>query len=87
MGTMAVMMPLAMPMATTMGMSVALVSAAVFGGSIFGDHASPISDTTIMSCTTTGCDVMDHIKTQLPYVLSYAGLALICYLVAGFISM
>ncbi len=87
MGTMAVMMPLAMPMATTMGMSVALVSAAVFGGSIFGDHASPISDTTIMSCTTTGCDVMDHIKTQLPYVLSYGGLALIGYLIAGFIEI
>jgi len=87
MGTMAVMMPLAMPMTTTMGMSVALVSAAVFGGSIFGDHASPISDTTIMSCTTTGCDVMDHIKTQLPYVLSYAGMALVCYLVVGFVSM
>lgn len=84
MGTMAVMMPVAMPMALTMDMSVALISATVFGGSIFGDHASPISDTTIMSCTTTGCDVMDHIRTQLPYVVSYAALALLGYLILGF---
>ncbi|HAE86479.1 TPA: sodium:solute symporter [Candidatus Marinimicrobia bacterium] len=84
MGTMAVMMPVAMPMALTMDMSVALISASVFGGSIFGDHASPISDTTIMSCTTTGCDVMDHIRTQLPYVVSYAALALLGYLILGF---
>jgi Na+/H+ antiporter NhaC len=86
MGTMAVMMPLAMPMASGMGMSIPLVCAAVFGGSIFGDHASPISDTTIMSCTTTGCDVMDHIKTQLPYALSYAALALAGYVILGFIG-
>lgn len=84
MGTMAVMMPLAVPMALEMGISIPLISATVFGGSIFGDHASPISDTTIMSCTTTGCDVMDHIRTQLPYVMSYAVLALLGYLILGF---
>jgi tetracycline resistance efflux pump len=86
MGTMAVVMPLAMPLALTLGVSPALAAAAVFGGSIFGDHGSPISDTTIMSCSTTGCDVMDHIKTQLPYVLLFAIFATVFYLLAGFFS-
>ncbi len=85
MGTMAVMMPIAMPMAMTMGSSIPLVASAVFGGGIFGDHASPISDTTIMSCTTSGCDVMDHIRTQLPYALVFAGITIILYIIAGFI--
>lgn len=85
MGTMAVMMPLAMPMAFTMGTSIPLVASAVFGGSIFGDHASPISDTTIMSCSTSGCDVMDHIRSQLPYTLVFAGISIILYIVAGII--
>ncbi|MGI6424471.1 MAG: Na+/H+ antiporter NhaC family protein [Tepidanaerobacteraceae bacterium] len=85
MGTHAVMMPLAMPMAIAMGVNIPLVAAAVFGGGIFGDHASPISDTTAMSCATTGCDVMDHIKTQLPYVLVFAVIATILYVITGFI--
>ncbi len=85
MGTMAVMMSLAMPMAMTMGSNIPLVVSAVFGGSIFGDHASPISDTTIMSCTTSGCDVMDHIKTQIPYALTFAGITIVLYVIVGFI--
>lgn len=54
MGTMAIMSVIALPMAINMGMDVPLVAGALFGGSIFGDHVSPISDTTIMSCATTG---------------------------------
>jgi Na+/H+ antiporter NhaC len=85
MGTHAVMMPLALPVAIAMGVSLPMVAAAVFGGGIFGDHTSPISDTTAMSCATTGCDVMAHIKTQLPYALSFAAVSVILYLVVGFI--
>lgn len=85
MGTMAVMMPLAMPMASTMGTNITLVASAVFGGSIFGDHCSPISDTTIMSCTTSGCDVMDHINSQMPYALVCAGISIVLYIIAGII--
>ena len=66
MGTMAIMAVIALPMAYSMGNSIPLVAGAMFGGSIFGDHASPISDTTIMTCSTTGCDIIDHIKTQFP---------------------
>ena len=51
---------------------------AVLGGSVFGDQCSPISDTTILSSMFTGCDLMDHVKTQLPLALSAAGLAALC---------
>jgi len=84
MGSMAVMMPLAMPIAMSMGIHIPLTAAAVFGGSIFGDHASPISDTTVLACVATGCDVMDHVRTQLPYAAIFGLIAFVMYLVAGF---
>lgn len=85
MGTMAIMSVICLPMAISMGMSIPLVAGAVFGGAIFGDHASPISDTTIMSCATTGCDIIDHVKTQMPYVLIFAAISLVLYVVLGFV--
>ena len=85
MGTMAIMAVIALPMAYSMGNSIPLVAGAMFGGSIFGDHASPISDTTIMTCSTTGCDIIDHIKTQFPYVCSLAVISFILYVIAGFV--
>mgnify|MGYP000323457990 FL=1 len=85
MGTMAIMATIALPMAINMGVSVPLVAGAMFGGSIFGDHGSPISDTTIMSCATTGCNIIDHVKTQMPYVLCFAGASMILYVIFGFI--
>lgn len=85
MGTMAIMAVIALPMAYSMGINIPLVAGAMFGGSIFGDHASPISDTTIMTCSTTGCDIIDHIKTQLPYVCSIAVISFVLYLVLGFV--
>ncbi len=85
MGTMAIMAVLALPMAINMDVNIPLTAGALFGGSIFGDHASPVSDTTIMSCASTGCDIMDHIKTQMPYVLCFAGISLVLYIILGFI--
>lgn len=85
MGTMAIMSVICLPMAISMGISIPLVAGAVFGGSIFGDHSSPISDTTIMSCATTGCDIIDHVKTQMPYVLIFAAISLVLYGVLGFV--
>ena len=85
MGTMAIMATIALPMAINMGVSVPLVAGAMFGGSIFGDHGSPISDTTIMSCATTGCNIIDHVKTQMPYVCCFAGASMILYVIFGFI--
>ncbi len=85
MGTMAIMAVIALPMAYDMGTSIPLVAGAMFGGSIFGDHASPISDTTIMSCATTGCDINDHVKTQMPYCAIIAAVSFVLYVVLGFI--
>lgn len=78
-GTMGIMMPLAIPVALVMGeQDLVLVSAvvgAVFSGAVFGDHASPLSDTTIVSAVACGVDPMDHVRTQLPYALIAAGVA------------
>jgi Na+/H+ antiporter NhaC len=48
---------------------------AILGGAVFGDHCSPISDTTILSSMASSCDHVDHVRTQLPYALLGAGLA------------
>ncbi len=85
MGTMAIMSSIALPVAIGTGCSIPLVAGAMFGGSIFGDHTSPISDTTIMSCSTTGCDIIDHVKTQMPYCIGIAGISIVLYLVLGFV--
>lgn len=85
MGTMAIMSVIALPMAFDMGISIPLVAGAMFGGSIFGDHCSPISDTTIMTCATTGCDIIDHVKTQMPYCIAMAVASFVLYVVFGFV--
>jgi len=76
-GSMAILMPLAIPLAHSLGAPMVPSIAAVLTGSIFGDHSSPLSDTTIMSSMASASDHMDHVKTQLPYALFGAGLALI----------
>ncbi len=72
-GTMAILTPLAVPLAlatATGGVSILAASvAAILGGAVFGDHCSPISDTTILSSMASGCDHVDHVRTQLPYAL------------------
>ncbi len=54
--------------------------AAVFSGGIFGDHCSPISDTTIMSSMFSGADHIDHVNTQIPYAITAAGIRIILYI-------
>lgn len=61
----------------------AIAVGAVLSGGLFGDHCSPISDTTILSSTGAECDLVEHVKTQLPYALVNGVIAFICYLVAG----
>jgi len=53
------------------------------GGSVFGDQCSPISDTTVLSSLACGCDLMDHVITQLPSALAAAGIAILAYTVIG----
>ena len=57
---------------------------ATLAGSVFGDHCSPISDTTILSSAGSGCNHVEHVSTQLGYALLVAACCLIGYLVAGF---
>ncbi|MEX2532199.1 MAG: Na+/H+ antiporter NhaC family protein [Gemmatimonadota bacterium] len=74
-GTYAVVFPLAMPLAFAINpdpVYVSLAFGAVLGGAVFGDQCSPISDTTILASLACGCDVMDHVLTQLPLALATA---------------
>jgi Na+/H+ antiporter NhaC len=65
------------------GVPLPLAVAAVIGGGVFGDHCSPISDTTIIASLASGCDHMEHVRTQLPYALFGGVAATALYLVAG----
>ena len=80
-GTFAIMIPIAVPLAQNMGLSLPVMVSAVMGGGVFGDHCSPVSDTTIIASMATACDHIDHVDTQLPYALTAAGLAIIFYLI------
>ena len=80
-GTMAILIPTAIPIAfaldgETYGLTTMISLGAVLDGAIFGDHCSPISDTTIISSVSSNCDLMQHVRTQLPYSLAVAGLAI-----------
>ncbi len=86
-GTFAIMIAIAVPMAQSMDAPILMTIAASLGGGIFGDHCSPISDTTILSSMASACDHIDHVKTQLPYALFAGILAAVFYLVGGFLSV
>jgi Na+/H+ antiporter NhaC len=87
-GTMAILLPLVIPITAALGGAGGFESgthytlllgtiSSVLAGSIFGDHCSPISDTTILSSTASACDHVDHVRTQLPYALLVAGVGIV----------
>ncbi|MHC9035620.1 Na+/H+ antiporter NhaC family protein [Cobetia marina] len=83
-GTFGIMLPIAGDMAAATELAMMLpMMGAVLAGSVFGDHCSPISDTTILSSTGASCHHIDHVMTQLPYALLGAAISLIAYLVMG----
>jgi tetracycline resistance efflux pump len=84
-GTFAIMIPIAVPIATTLGLPVPLLLGAAISGAIFGDHASPISDTTVLASMASATDHIDHVRTQLPYALLAAAIAAVGFLVIGLI--
>jgi len=86
-GTFSIMMPIGLALGASMGLDIPLVIAAVISGGIFGDHASPISDTTIISSMAAGCDHVEHVRTQLPYALMGGVLAGVGFLVAGWMMV
>lgn len=82
-GTMAILLPIVIPLTVSLGGAAVVpggadanilfaAMAAVLSGAIFGDHCSPISDTTVLSSMASGCDHVDHVRTQLPYALTVA---------------
>ena len=86
-GTMGILMPLAIPLASAVGMHSGLEGdalhaymivniSAVLTGAIFGDHCSPISDTTILSSMGAGCNHIDHVQTQMPYALAVCAISI-----------
>ena len=93
-GTFAIMIPITMPIAVGLGQaqglefaallnSTLICTSAVLGGAVFGDHASPISDSTILSSTGASCPHLEHVATQLPYALTAAVCSGIGFLVGG----
>lgn len=84
-GTFGIMLPIAGDLAAASEMQLMLpMLAAVLAGAVFGDHCSPISDTTILSSTGARCDHIDHVTTQLPYAIGVACVAAVGFLVLGF---
>ncbi len=82
-GTFAIMVPIGVPMVDPLGLSLPLVLGAILSGGIFGDHCSPISDTTIVSSLASACDHITHVRTQLPYALLAGGAAIALFLAFG----
>ena len=91
-GTYAITIPIAIPLAFgfsggELSSLVLATLAAVAGGGVFGDHCSPLSDTSILASTGAASDHIDHVKTQLPYALALGGLSTIIYLVLGVVTL
>ena len=85
-GTYAIMIPLSLPAAVAVGAPLDVCIGAILSGGLFGDHCSPISETTILAATGAGCDQFEHFQTQLPYALSNGALCIAGFLVAGTLS-
>jgi len=86
-GTFAILIPIGVPLIQALGLPPSLVIAAILGGGIFGDHCSPISDTTCVSAIASGCDLLEHVKTQMPYALFGGAITLVAYIIASIIMI
>lgn len=82
-GVWSIMMPIAIPIAAAFDINIGLMIGAVLSGGVFGDHVSPISDTTILASTAAGADHIQHVRTQMPYALLVATSSVIGFLTAG----
>ncbi len=82
-GTFGVLVPIAVTILGGSGTLALLTVSATLGGAVFGDHISPISDTTILASAGAQCDHVDHVNTQIPYASLVAGISVVTYLIAG----
>ena len=85
-GTFAIMLPLVIPTAFAIDAALLVSIGAVLSGGLFGDHCSPISETTILSATGASCRQYDHFKTQLPYALMNGSIAMVAFAVGGWLA-
>lgn len=85
-GTFSIMIPIAVPLAVAMDVDVTLAIGAVISGGVFGDHCSPISDTTIISSMAARCDHIEHVRTQLPYALIAGAISLVLFTFFGMVG-
>jgi Na+/H+ antiporter NhaC len=84
-GTFGILIPITITVCTQVAPYLSITSlAAVMGGAVFGDHCSPISDSTILSSTGAGCNHIDHVATQIPYAVTVAACCFVGYIIAGF---
>lgn len=81
-GTYAILMPIGLPMAVAMNLSLPLIIAAIISGGLFGDHCSPISDTTIMASMGAASDHIDHFRTQMPYAITVGLICIVLFLLS-----
>ena len=86
-GTFAIMIPIALQIALELDSQASLFLAAVLSGSVFGDHSSPISDTTVVASLASGSNHIEHVRTQLPYALICGLLASVGFLVIGWVIL
>ena len=82
-GTFGVLVPIAVTILGGSGTLAILTVSATLGGAVFGDHISPISDTTILASAGAQCNHVEHVNTQLPYAAVVAGISVVAYLIAG----
>lgn len=88
-GTFGILIPIIVAIFGNAGQAGELLTitiSATLAGAVFGDHISPISDTTILSSTGAGCNHLDHVSTQIPYALLVAGVCLVGYIIAGIVQ-
>ncbi len=82
-GTFAIMLGIAIPLAGEMGIALPLAVGAVVSGGVWGDHSSPVSDTTVLAALASDCPLLQHFRTQLPYALAAGGFSALLFLIAG----
>ena len=86
-GTFAILLPITVSVfGDQMTSLMVMTTAAVLGGSVCGDHISPISDTTILSSTGAECNHINHVESQMQYGLLVAAVSFICYVIGGLMS-
>ena len=82
-GTFGILIPICMALFLTNPSMMIISMSACMAGAVFGDHCSPISDTTIMASTGADCDLITHVNTQFPYAVVVASVSAVCFLIAG----